>query len=156
MESNNYDFKWLKNNQLLLDKLTKLRHLIHQEAEGGMNQPKTIKKIKKFINAHIQIENNPNISMTQFETCGLIIDIWGTNKDISPQIPEMKGIAFRAELDALKIKERTDLVPYYSTSDYSHMCGHDGHTVSVLGLLIIVSQNADKFNYVIDNIILIE
>lgn len=42
-------------------------------------------------------------------------------------------IGLRADMDALKIKEKTGL-PYQSTHDgYMHACGHDGHTAMLLG-----------------------
>lgn len=50
-------------------------------------------------------------------------------------------IAFRSELDALPIRERTDL-PYRSIHDGTmHACGHDGHTTVMAGLAHWVSEN---------------
>ncbi|MGM0506497.1 MAG: amidohydrolase [Bacteroidota bacterium] len=50
-------------------------------------------------------------------------------------------IAFRSELDALPIRERTDL-SYCSVHDgLMHACGHDGHTAVIVGLAHWVSEN---------------
>lgn len=44
-----------------------------------------------------------------------------------------RTIALRADMDALKIRECTDL-PYASAHDgLMHACGHDGHTATLLG-----------------------
>lgn len=44
-----------------------------------------------------------------------------------------RSIALRADMDALKISEQTNL-PYASThSGIMHACGHDGHTAMLLG-----------------------
>ncbi|MEX1212796.1 MAG: amidohydrolase [Balneolaceae bacterium] len=50
-------------------------------------------------------------------------------------------LAFRSELDALPIHERTDL-PYRSIHDgIMHACGHDGHTAVMVGLAHWVSAH---------------
>lgn len=51
-------------------------------------------------------------------------------------------------MDALKMKERTDLVDYFSITEYAHMCGHDGHSVTLIGFLITVWNNRKMFNQV--------
>ena len=58
------------------------------------------------------------------------------------------GIGFRAEMDALKMAERTDLVDYHTVTKYAHMCGHDGHTVTLIGFLITVWNNTRLFSKV--------
>ena len=57
-----------------------------------------------------------------------------------------KTIAFRTDIDALNIKEINDL-PYKSTNDYMHACGHDGHMSVILGLAKMIMQEKNKLNY---------
>ncbi len=52
-------------------------------------------------------------------------------------------IALRADMDALLLKEETGL-PYASTNDNMHACGHDAHTAMLLGAARILSENKDK------------
>jgi len=40
-------------------------------------------------------------------------------------------IALRADIDGLKMKENND-IEYRSTTEYAHMCGHDGHITMLL------------------------
>ena len=54
-----------------------------------------------------------------------------------------RSVGLRADMDALPIEERTG-APYASTRPgVMHACGHDGHTVSLLGAAILLSQEQD-------------
>ncbi len=54
-----------------------------------------------------------------------------------------RAIGLRAELDALPMQEETDLA-YKSTLDgKAHMCGHDGHSVTLLTAAQYLSQHRD-------------
>lgn len=51
-------------------------------------------------------------------------------------------IALRADMDAVKLREETGL-PFSSTCEYMHACGHDAHTAMLLGAAKILSSNRD-------------
>lgn len=54
-----------------------------------------------------------------------------------------RAISFRADMDALRITEATDL-PYKSQNDgVMHACGHDGHTTMLLGAAKTLADNRD-------------
>lgn len=46
-------------------------------------------------------------------------------------------------MDALNMPETTDL-PYKTTTEWAHMCGHDGHTTMVLAAAEILIKNREK------------
>jgi len=52
-------------------------------------------------------------------------------------------VAARADIDALPMEEVNDL-PFRSKRPVSHMCGHDGHTTSLLGGLSKYLEILDK------------
>lgn len=74
------------------------------------------------------------------------------NKNDSGIIGEIKGghsgktILFRADIDALPIREDTG-VAYCSKHDgYMHACGHDAHAAMLLGALRILQENRENLN----------
>ena len=60
---------------------------------------------------------------------GLVVDIKGTG---APGKEGVKSIAIRADTDGLKMPENNPDLPYTSKTEYAHMCGHDGHTATLL------------------------
>lgn len=44
-----------------------------------------------------------------------------------------RGIVLRADLDALPIQEANDFAHASCADEITHACGHDGHTVMLLG-----------------------
>jgi len=63
-----------------------------------------------------------------------------------------KTLAFRSDIDALKVKEEND-IPFKSKHDgYMHACGHDGHMAMLLGLAYYLKDKKEKLS---KNILLI-
>lgn len=56
-----------------------------------------------------------------------------------------KTYAFRSDIDALPIQEENN-IPYKSTNENMHACGHDGHISILLGLAEFVSNIQTKEN----------
>ena len=63
-----------------------------------------------------------------------------------------KTIAFRSDMDALKITEQTNCEFASKHQGYMHACGHDGHMAALLGFAKKLSQVPADFAY---NILLI-
>lgn len=95
---------------------TALRHALHQQPELSWQEENTAATIR----AELDKLSIPWRICAQHGTIGILA-------------PDAKGkhIALRADIDALPIKESTDL-PYRSTIDgCMHACGHDGHTAAL-------------------------
>ena len=60
---------------------------------------------------------------------GLVVDIVGTGEESKEG--EWSWVAFRADIDALEMKEETGL-DYSSVTEFAHMWGHDGHIAILL------------------------
>ncbi|HZJ58228.1 MAG TPA: M20 family metallopeptidase [Clostridia bacterium] len=63
-----------------------------------------------------------------------------------------RTLAFRADMDALAMDEKTDLDFESRNKGFMHACGHDGHMAILLGLAEWLSQNRDDLA---DNVVLI-
>lgn len=85
------------------------------------------------------IKRELEIMQIPFKECaetGVVVDIKGDKKG--------KCVLLRADMDALPVKECTD-ISYKSKKDgVMHACGHDGHVAQLLGAIKILNENKDK------------
>lgn len=110
--------------------IVRWRRDLHKIPEIGLALPKTftyvVKKLEEFGIKYITYKNHSGI-------CAVL----GKR--------EGKTIAIRADMDALEIKEETNL-EFMSQNDNMHACGHDAHTAILLGVAKILKENEDKLN----------
>ncbi len=107
--------------------IIKLRQELHKYPEVSNDEYKTSERIIKFVKKF-----NPDEIIKLGET-GVAFAFNGIEKG--------KTIVFRAELDALPIKDKSG-VEYESVNDHiTHSCGHDGHMAILTGLTQKVSEN---------------
>jgi len=101
------------------DYVINLRREIHVYPEVDFNLPKTVAVVKRELDAI-------GIPYTEKYGKGSVVGY------INPEKEDFT-IAIRADMDALRLQERTDL-PYRSKNDgFMHACGHDAHTAMLLG-----------------------
>mmetsp|Transcript_29301 Transcript_29301/g.52449 ORF Transcript_29301/g.52449 Transcript_29301/m.52449 type:complete len:388 (+) Transcript_29301:65-1228(+) len=109
-----------------MEALVQLRHHIHKNPETAFQEFETAKVLKAYL-----VE--AGYSEDLFVECanpGFYIDLQGTGEPIG----EPKVVALRADMDALKMSEDSDL-PYKSVNPKAaHMCGHDGHVTALVGV----------------------
>lgn len=99
--------------------LTEWRRHIHAHPEMAFEEHETSRFVAEKL-ASFGIEVHRGLAVT-----GVV----GTLKAGSGG----KAIALRADMDALRIHERTGLAYQSTTPGVMHACGHDGHTVMLLG-----------------------
>ena len=115
-----------------IQKLTQLRHVLHQNPELSGVEFKTAKRIIEFIS-----EYNPSEIIHPIGKTGIIATFEGENFGPSTLI--------RCELDALPIQEINEF-NYKSTKEgVSHKCGHDGHMAMLCGVASLFSDE-NNFN----------
>jgi amidohydrolase len=109
--------------------------------------------IRKHLHAH------PELSFQEFETANFIetqlrkIGIEGITRKADTGITFMidgkedngQVIALRADIDALPIVEANDVSYKSKNEGVMHACGHDVHTASLLGAIMILNQLKDHF-----------
>ncbi|MCK5170467.1 MAG: amidohydrolase, partial [Bacteroidales bacterium] len=127
-----------------------LKNTINQLVEKHYSQ---VIKIRRHIH------QNPELSFEEYETSKYItslLDSWnikyksgiantGIECILEGKSPQKKIIALRADMDALPVEEEND-IPYKSNKEgVMHACGHDAHTASLLGTLLILKELKDHF-----------
>lgn len=115
-------------------------------------------KLPEFISSRRKIHMNPETGMEEFKTTDLIID---TLKDFGIyEIEKVKDtgvvaiirgndekcVAIRADIDALHIEERTNFEYASKIDGIMHACGHDIHTISLLGSAYILNKHRNELN----------
>lgn len=112
----------------LQTELVKIRREIHQNAEVGIKLDKT----KAFVKE----------KLTQFGYEPKDIANSSVVATISGELPG-KTILLRADMDALAIKEETDL-DFKCVNGSMHACGHDMHTTMLLGAAKLIKKYQNK------------
>jgi amidohydrolase len=120
--------------QALQPQLVELRRKLHQQPELGFQEQLTAEVIQKKLQEW-GIQYQSGIAKT-----GIVAILQGKRTSF-----DLKGLALRADMDALPIQEEND-VSYRSQRDgLMHACGHDGHTAIALMTAYYLSQHRELF-----------
>ena len=111
----------------ILPQVVAWRRHFHQYPESSFNEVETTQFLMN------EIEKLGNVEITRPTATGLVARLKGAQSGPT--------IALRADIDALRMPELTD-VAYASRNDgVMHACGHDSHTAMLLGVLSVFSKN---------------
>ena len=109
----------------LFEKIVSIRRDLHRNPELAWQEEKTAETIRRFLSDH-------EIRHAGISGTGVVADI--------PGRPGVPAVALRADMDALPVREETNL-PFASLRDgVMHACGHDGHTAMLLGVAASLSK----------------
>ncbi len=117
-----------KESQNIKELLIKDRRYFHENPEVGFLLTKTTEYIKK-----------------ELEEIGCHYSPCGKSglKVVIGNVDTGKSILLRADMDALPIKEETDL-PFRSKNGAMHACGHDFHAAILLGVARILKRHENE------------
>lgn len=113
------DTPWHEDAERLLPDLVELRRAIHREPELGLQNPKTLAKIKAAL-AGLPLEFREGPSTT-----GLLAVLRGPSNG--------RTVLLRGDTDALPLHEDTGLDFASETTGAMHACGHDTHVAMLAG-----------------------
>lgn len=102
-------------------KLQNLRRKLHANPELSGSEQKTAQRIFKFLKSCKPTQLEKNVGGQG------ILAIWDSGL-------AGKTLAFRAELDAVPIKEINEFEYASKNEGVAHLCGHDGHSTILCGL----------------------
>lgn len=127
------NFKKEANN--IKEELITIRREIHKYPEIGMEEFKTQKIIKTFL----ENERIPFIEVAKTGICA-IINGEKESKDV------VKTIALRADMDGLPMDDKKTCNYSSKIKGRMHACGHDAHTTILLGVAKILNNNKRLFS----------
>ena len=116
----------------IYDKLVVLRHTIHENPELSNHEYKTAALVEKLLTQW-------EIPYTRLPDSTAIIG------EIKGNLAGTAAIGIRADMDALPIQEETNVDYISRNKGVMHACGHDIHTVNLLGTGYILSRLKDYF-----------
>ena len=111
-----------------LKKLIDDRHFLHMNPELSGEEFATTEFIKEKLKEH-----NIKIIETNLKN-GVVAEIGQGDK----------VVALRADIDALPIQEESGVVYHSKVKGKMHACGHDFHTISLIGAAILLKENEDE------------
>jgi hippurate hydrolase len=124
------DARWRDDATEILPDLQALRRDIHREPELGLQNPKTLAKIKAAL-AGLPLEFAEGPSTT-----GLLATLKGPSNG--------RTVLLRGDMDALPLNEDTGL-DYSSTVEGAmHACGHDTHVAMLVGAAKMLCARKDQ------------
>jgi amidohydrolase len=115
----------------LFDDLRKLRRAVHADPEVAHTEKRTAARIVEFVE-----RARPDKIATGIGGHGVAVEFAGE--------AEGPTLLFRAELDALPIRERADIPHKSTTEGVAHVCGHDGHMTTLAGLARRLGERRPK------------
>ena len=121
---------WRDDAAEILPDLVALRRDIHREPELGLQNPKTLAKIKAAL-AGLPLEFSEGPSTT-----GLIATLKGPSNG--------RTVLLRGDMDALPLEEDTGLDYKSNISGAMHACGHDTHVAMLVGAAKMLCARRDQ------------
>ena len=115
----------------LHDEVVTVRRDLHKIPETAFKELKTSEYIKNYLSSsNIKFEAG-------IATTGIVVEVVGGKKGENV-------LGLRADIDALPIKEETNL-DFKSSNGNMHACGHDGHVAMMLVSLKHINSKKDEF-----------
>lgn len=110
--------------------LVAIRRELHMHPELSMEEFETTRRIRGWLE-----EAGLSVQTFGLQT-GLVVDIEGGSPGPT--------VALRADIDALPIAEETGLPFASCVPGKMHACGHDFHTASMIGAVLLLHRNRDR------------
>ncbi|WP_374927962.1 M20 family metallopeptidase [Kytococcus sedentarius] len=120
-----------RDAEALAPELTALRRELHQLPEVGLHLPVTQQRVLDAL------EGLPLEVTTGTTTTSVVAVLRGEHPG--------PAVILRADMDALPLVEQNDL-PYRSTNEAMHACGHDLHTAALVGAARLLSERREQLH----------
>lgn len=109
----------------------RLRRELHQNPELSNHEYWTKKHLMNFLNSNTSLE---------------VVDKGKWFYALYKSEKGNRNLAFRADIDAIKMDESMAIPHASKNPGVSHKCGHDGHSASLAGFALEIDQNGSDNN----------
>ena len=121
---------------------TSLRRWIHANPEPGFEEKKTNALLRNMLTTLADI---PESAFSDCAGTGLVVDMMGEGDLMGAAGAKVRTIALRADMDALRMTEGNNGLPYRSANEgVAHLCGHDGHMASLVGAAALLRRRLSR------------
>ena len=114
------------------DEIVENRRAIHRAPEVGAHLPQTV----QFVEEKLRLLGYEPRELGG----GVVAELTGEDTG--------RCILLRADMDALKVREKTDL-PFRSENGSMHACGHDCHTAMLLTAALVLQETREEWGGVV-------
>ena len=122
--------------------MSTIRRELHANPEPGFEEHKTQALLKKLLR---DLAGIPESAMRACAGTGLVVDIKGSGPAAAQAAGPIRVIALRADMDALRMTEGKNGLPYRSGNEgVAHLCGHDGHMASLVGAATLIQRRCTR------------
>lgn len=121
---------WIETGSRLLPQMVALRRAIHEEPELGLQTPATTARAKQAL-AGLPLEIREGKSTT-----GFVARLQGPANG--------RTVLLRADMDALPMREETELAFASRNVGAMHACGHDAHVAMLAGAAKALCANRER------------
>ncbi len=112
-------------SQQYLNSVVDIRRHIHANPELSFKEFKTAEYITSVL-------EGLGLKVSKIANTGIVVNIEGKKSG--------KIVALRADIDALPIEEKNDVVYKSKNNGIMHACGHDAHSASLIGAAMILTE----------------
>ena len=114
----------------VLPDIVSIRHTIHQNPELALEEYDTAALIRKTL------ESTGMRLLEPFLETDVVAILEGKGAG--------RNVTLRADIDALPLQEKTGLPHQSKRNGLMHACGHDGHTATLIGSALVLSELKDQ------------
>jgi metal-dependent amidase/aminoacylase/carboxypeptidase family protein len=127
----------------LYSTMASLRREIHANPEPGFEETKTNALLRSIL---MTLAGIPESAFSDCAGTGLVVDMMGEGDFLAPAgAASVRTIALRADMDALRMTEGNNVLPYRSANEgVAHLCGHDGHMASLVGAAALLRRRLSR------------
>lgn len=129
----------LQDAQELAPDIVELRHALHRRPEIGLQLPHTQERVLEWL-APLGFEVSLGKDLSS------VTAVLRGGRAAGIPVEKRPVVLLRGDMDALPLKEKTDVDYASQTGDTMHACGHDLHTSMLAGAATLLAERRESLD----------